>query len=307
MANEVDTNTIIANLTELMQNSVNMTSVFYDIFINPVPMDVTLTQYNEDGELITVTVPNRAKDMQRALVGIGNPEGRVEAPEGTLYVDQPTQTAYVKTDGNDTHGWKLILTEEGVYAYVRSYLATSDYIDTPKLNAYLINNSYTTEEKVEDLIASSTGSTWVYTLPTSGTVLLEDGKTYKTEATDNIAFVLPNITDLTKLHKIMVQLKVLDGANNVSVGTSYFFNAISSDFSRAGIYDIRYEYDNLNNVWVCGVEFKGLGSYISLPDLYDKVDTMANNLVTTINADSTDLEYPSARCVWNLIQELRGN
>lgn len=152
MANEVDTNSIIDNLTELLQNSVNMTSVFYDIFINPEPMDVTLTQYNAEGELITITVPNRAKDQQRALVGTGSPEGTVAAPEGTLYVDSVTQTVYVKVNGSDATGWKIILTEEGIYTYVRNYLLENGYYSTETLERYLTENEYVKEAVVQDVV-----------------------------------------------------------------------------------------------------------------------------------------------------------
>ena len=44
-----DLNVIAENLTELLQNSVNMTSVFYDIFLNPEPMDVELKQFSYKG------------------------------------------------------------------------------------------------------------------------------------------------------------------------------------------------------------------------------------------------------------------
>ena len=36
---------LIENVVELLTNTVNMTSKFYDIFLNPEPMDVTLEQY----------------------------------------------------------------------------------------------------------------------------------------------------------------------------------------------------------------------------------------------------------------------
>ena len=58
---------ITQNLVELLTNSTNMTSVFYDVFLNPTPMDVTLQQYDSNNELITVTIPNRAKDRKIAL------------------------------------------------------------------------------------------------------------------------------------------------------------------------------------------------------------------------------------------------
>ena len=57
MATEVDTNVIIENLTELLQNSINMASVFYDIFLNPEPMDVQLTQIDADGNPQILLIP----------------------------------------------------------------------------------------------------------------------------------------------------------------------------------------------------------------------------------------------------------
>ena len=170
MSTDVDINVIIENLTELLQNTVNMTSVYYDIFINPVPMDVTLTQFNADGELITISVPNRAKDLQRALVGSGSPEGVVAASEGTLYVDQAQQVVYAKVLGDGVNGWKIVLTEEGVYAYVRNYLADSDFINIEQLAQYLTDYKYTTEERVEELIARSSSSRYLDTLESSGVI-----------------------------------------------------------------------------------------------------------------------------------------
>ena len=283
MSTDVDINVIAENLTELLQNTINMTSVFYDIFINPTPMDVTLTQFNADGELVTISVPNRAKDMQRALTGSGSPDGVIEAAEGTLYIDEQAQAVYIKVLGSDANGWKIVLTEEGVYAYVRNYLENSDYLDTFKLAQYLTNNEYTTETRVGEMIADSSKVVYLDNLPSSGTILLEDGKSYKLTATGGVTFVLPSVRDLTKLHTIFIQFKVIDGENMVLLGTNYFFNKINPDFSIAGMYDIRYEYDNLNGVWVCEVALKGAGEYISIPALYDKV----NNLGTIGDADIT--------------------
>ena len=52
-----DLNVISENLTELLQNSINMTSVFYDIFLNPEPMDVELKQYDAEHTLVTISLP----------------------------------------------------------------------------------------------------------------------------------------------------------------------------------------------------------------------------------------------------------
>lgn len=52
-----DLNVIAENLTELLQNSVNMASVFYDIFLNPEPMDVELKQFGYKNSIHSVYYP----------------------------------------------------------------------------------------------------------------------------------------------------------------------------------------------------------------------------------------------------------
>ena len=154
----MDINVIAENLTQLLQNSVNMTSVFYDIFLNPEPMDVELVQYNEEGQLVTVLIPNRAKENQRAIIGQGSPEGRIDANEGALYVDQLALSAYVKVEGSGNNGWRLITTIEGVYEYIQQYLGEQGYLDTQGLANYLSVNHYTTESNVSDIVSRIRGT-----------------------------------------------------------------------------------------------------------------------------------------------------
>ena len=97
----IDLEVIQENLAELLTNTVNLTSVFYDIFLNPEPMDVNIQMFDDNNQLITVTIPNRAKDRITPYVGEGSPEGVVSAPIGTTYVDTSTSTIYYKVSGED--------------------------------------------------------------------------------------------------------------------------------------------------------------------------------------------------------------
>ena len=114
MPENVDINVIAENLAELLTNSTNMASVFYDIFLNPVEMDVTLKQYNDENELVDVTIPNRAKDRRIALSGTGSPEGMVTANVGTCYVDSSASTVYFKISGSSNTGWTPALTADSI-------------------------------------------------------------------------------------------------------------------------------------------------------------------------------------------------
>lgn len=142
----MDTNVIIENLTELLTNTVNMTSVFYDIFLNPEPMDVTLQQYNDQNELVTVTIPNRAKDRSESLSGEGTPEGNVEAPIGTMYIDTQFSQVYIKVSGSDQYGWLSILNQTSVIPILRAYLINSGYVTENAMSNFIDSKGFVTSE-----------------------------------------------------------------------------------------------------------------------------------------------------------------
>ena len=128
---------IAENIAELLTNTVNMTSVFYDIFLNPEPMDVILWQYNDKNELVPISIPNRAKDRSASYTGVGSPEGVVEAPVGAVYIDTKYAVVYYKMSGTDQFGWSAVLSQARMEAYVRESLRP--YITVNSLAGYLTN------------------------------------------------------------------------------------------------------------------------------------------------------------------------
>ena len=75
-------------------------------------MDVTIQYYTDDGELRTITVPNRAKDRQNILDGEGAPEGTVSGQKGAIYQDLTNGAVYVKQfDATDINGWSQLISE----------------------------------------------------------------------------------------------------------------------------------------------------------------------------------------------------
>ena len=97
------------------------------------------------------------------------------------------------------------------------------------------------------------------TLGTTGTIALADNSAYQITPTGTVTFSLPSVTDKTKLHQILVQLK-LTSVYTINLGTTYFFNKTKPDLSTTGTYTLVYEYDNLGNYWVCGGASKGTQS-----------------------------------------------
>lgn len=150
---ELDNNIIAENIAELLTNSVNMTSVFYDIFLNPNPMDVVLWQYNDNNELVPIPIPNRAKDKIIAKEGVGTPEGHVEASVGTAYVDTQNSIVYFKVSGEDQFGWVAVLNREGVLPIISTYCTNRGFVNIDGVRTYLTNNNYVT---MEDTASAST-------------------------------------------------------------------------------------------------------------------------------------------------------
>lgn len=136
----IDPQVILSNLVELLTNTVNMTSKFYDIFLNPTPMDVELEQYNDENELITVIIPNRAKDRILTKFGEGSPEGVVVAVMGTMYIDIANSEVYIKVSGDDEYGWIPVSSEENIIPIIRKYLIDNGYVNVD----YLVEHGYVT-------------------------------------------------------------------------------------------------------------------------------------------------------------------
>lgn len=95
-------------LSQLMNNYNAIADNYYNIFYNTTPMDVTLELYNEEGNIVEYTIPNRAKDFRYIQNGDGSPENVVSAPIGTLYQDITNGTLYIKQIGTGRTGWTEI-------------------------------------------------------------------------------------------------------------------------------------------------------------------------------------------------------
>lgn len=85
---------------------------------------------------------------------------------------------------------------------------------------------------------------------------LESGKVYRFVPTGNVTFVLPTIVDKLKFPQILVQLK-METVVTIDLGTTNFFNKEAPDLSKEGIYNLLFEYDLNNDVWVANVFEKG--------------------------------------------------
>lgn len=126
---------IVNLLTILFTNLNNQNEMYYDMFLNPVPMDLDLERYDENGELVVVTLPNVAKMRISAYSGEGDPNGKQAANLGSLYIDTLTRDIYYKASGSDSYGWQLIWTTINLREGIDYLSPTGDGSQVQKLNA----------------------------------------------------------------------------------------------------------------------------------------------------------------------------
>ena len=141
---------IITLLEYLFTNMNNLDRLYYDMFINTTPMDLTLERYNEDGIKETHTLPNRAKDKQKVLQGKGTPEGSVESSIGVMYFDTQNNDIYIKMTSSGTYGWTRIMTHA-------TFIPGEDYL-RPDGSAALLTDLSTTSFDI-GLLRTDVGGT----------------------------------------------------------------------------------------------------------------------------------------------------
>lgn len=165
----VDINTVLGNLNQLLTNTLNITSVYYNVFFNTTPMDVTLQQYDSNGILQTYVIPNRAKDRQICLSGTTAPENNISAVVGTFYINTLENTVYVKIAGDSTVGWLQLLTladlqahntspsaHLGILAELNGSETVPFRVATPSADNQAVNRKYT--GNIKSLITSTNSS-----------------------------------------------------------------------------------------------------------------------------------------------------
>ena len=219
-------------LSQLATNYSNVFADYYNLFYNPVPMDITVQIYDEAGNLSTITIPNRAKDRAYILNGNGDPNNSVSAPKGSIYQDLTNGTAYIKQFANtDNTGW-------------------SEFMTLESLEDYIIQGA----GSPEGVVVASKGI--LYIDKTNATLYL------KSTATGNTGWNLisANTSNLTNR----------DLSNLSEIGESHFANPSLSNLSAAGTNII----NSKENV---------------------------SNKTTTINSSSTNVQYPTAKAVYDLV------
>ena len=172
---------IITLLQMLFTNMNNLDQVYYDLFINTIPMDITLERYDENGTLHTYIIPNRAKDQSQTYLGQGNPEGVQDAKVGSLYLDVLNSNLYVKIAQTERYGWYLIYT-------ANNFQAGIDYLTPNGDGSALINlNGSSITSGIVPATVGGTGTTGL-----TG-ILKGNGGNPCTVAEPNVDYATPSL------------------------------------------------------------------------------------------------------------------
>ena len=255
MANNIDNVKAIRNvrtmedvaylLNILYTNLNNLDRVYYDMFINPVPMDIELQRYDEKGELVTVVLPNRAKDIISTYTGLGNPNGKQVADVGALYLDLDSLNMFYKSAGSDSYGWNMLLSSANLVANVDYLTPTGDGSQLTNLNLSNVGSGVLRVNRGGTGVTSITG------------VLKGNGTNPLSPAVEDEDFVAPNgLTGIICYYPVTTIPKgwlVCDGATYSRATYLRLFNKIGVKYG-SGDGVTTFNVPNLSGVTIRGYQ-----------------------------------------------------
>jgi hypothetical protein len=254
-------------LSKLATNYSNLSSVFYDVFYNTVPADVTFKMYDEAGTLQEYTIPNRAKDKANMLNGKGSPEDTIAATMGVIYQDLENGKLYVKETSSGNTGWSEVTTG--------SYLST-----------FFIKGNGSPEGQ----IVAKRGV--LYVDEQTASLYIKESETGDTGWVQaSISGVGFAYTDLSNVN-IFGENRIKEIANE---NAKTFISEDSTDA----------EYPSSKCVYNAVAGLRSDVSTLSNGiDTLESTKQDKSNLVQTLTSASTESTYPSAKCMYDLVGNL---
>ena len=224
-------------LTQLATNYSNLAILFYDIFYNPTPMEVTFQMYDESGVLQTYVIPNRAKDNNNILNGEGSPQGNIEAGKGVIYQDLANGDLYIKITSLGSTGW----------------------------------TKFITNDVLQELILEGVGSPENVLIASKGTLYID-----RTNAALYIKTLSEGNTGWSMISANTENLADRDLSNLTSLGEAHFAKP------------------NFSNITA------------EAQAMFNAKENVSNK-ITTIDSASTDLRFPSAKAVYDFVEDSIAN
>ena len=179
-----------------------------------------------------------------------------------LVINQMTSSQYSQASIPATE--LCFLTDENISA--------DDVDDTNSTNKFVTASDIATWNGKQDALVSGTNiktingtsvlgsgdltvSAGAQSVNVGTSITLADNSINTLTPSGNTTFTLPNVTDTTIFHQILVQLD-LSTVYTIDLGTTTYFGGTAPDLSTTGNYNLIYEYDNALSAWVVGAVSK---------------------------------------------------
>lgn len=285
---------IVTLLSQLATNYSNLAGTFYDVFYSNVAQDVSFKMFDDSGVLKDFTVKNLAKSNEYKITGNGNPNGNIAATMGTTYQDLDSGDLYIKTTNSDSNqGWEYFIKGSFFNNYLRQGTENpNDNVSAPVGTLYVNTNTATLY-----ICIDKDNSKWA---PVSSS-FLEFADRDLSNITDNGKKVIDDEIkgELgTKAETITEDTRTNDYIPTALAVSQYVdprFNTKQDKSNMASVLeDSTTTYPNSRVV------------YDAVSELSNEVDTKQDksNLVTVLSEESTDAQYPSAKCMYDLVGNL---
>lgn len=287
MADELNVSTyeqIVELLTNLATNYSNIASLFYTIFYDENPQEVTFQMYDKSGTLKDYKVKNLALSNAYRTTGTVIPEGTIEGAKGTLYQDLTNGEVYIKQSDEGNQNWKQLVNKALLDGYIMQGLVDP--------NGILSNGEYI------GAISATPGTLYVDTKTTTLYIRLsveEEGKFWKVISANVGGFALVNLSNVSVLEE------------NTSKPFTNFVGSILADRTASEISsesDDKFPTAKAVYEYVTTTISSATEAISSTVAALVETKQDKSNLVTSISSLSTDTTYPSAKCMYDLIGNL---
>lgn len=296
---------ILTILTQLATNYTNLFDVYYDMFYKDTPEDIVIQLYNDEGKLQEVKVPNRAKDRSYLLSGEGKPNGIIAGARGSTYQDLTNGAVYINIDGS-VNGW-------------------SQLVSGASLDSIIVQNSGAPEGEVTAPVGTlcadiENGALYIKTTETGNEGWLQ--LSVNLNGVANVS--LSNLDELGEDHFLQKDLSNLDDAGlailnskeNIANKKDLISSSSTNEEYPSSLAVYQYvnattsssvaplanrNLSNLNevgenhfaNLSLSNLNSEGIALLATKEDI--------SNKVTIISDLSTDVQFPSAKAVYNLV------
>lgn len=294
---------IVRLLTQLHTNYSNMASVFYDIFYNPNPKNVTFEMFDESNVLRTYTIKNLALSNQYRKIGNEEPEGKVPGAKGTMYQDLSAGEVYIKQSDSGNENWQRLVSKALLDGYIMQGNVNPNGVEDE--NGTIVGK-----------VNADPGTLYVDTTSTIVYICMQN-KSWQAISINTDGFVTKD--EFNALEDVVDTKE--DASNKV---TSISEQSTDKQFPSAkAVYNYVQPQVNTLDTSVTNLQSSKQDKSNLVPSISSSstdtqypsakcVYTVANNkqdknLVTSISSSSTDEQYPSAKCVYDAIQPIKRN